>query len=122
MRPVKKALVVFSLLAVWHIGCSAGTFALADSEKVIKITAKRFEHNPKQIVLKKGEPVTLEFTSLDRPHGFNCPGLGIRTDILPGKVSTIHFTPDKTGTFPFHCDLFCGEGHENMTGEIIVTE
>src|SRR6266571_5076795 len=105
MRPDKKTLVVLSLLAIWLIGCPAGIFAREDSEKVIKITAKRFEHNPKKIVLKKGEPVTLEFTSLDRPHGFNCPGLGIRTDILPGKVSRIHFTPDKTGTFPFHCDL-----------------
>jgi cytochrome c oxidase subunit 2 len=122
MRPIQKAAAVFFLLAVWLIGCSAGTFAHADSEKVIKITAKRFEHSPRKITLKKGEPVTLEFTSLDRPHGFNCPDLGIRTDILPGKVSSIHLTPDKTGTFPFHCDLFCGEGHENMTGEIIVTE
>jgi len=122
MRLVQKALVALSLVAVWHLGGSAGIVAHADSEKVIKITAKRFEHDPKRIVLKKGEPVTLEFTSLDRPHGFNCPDLGIRTDILPGKVSTIHLTPDKTGTFPFHCDLFCGEGHENMTGEIIVTE
>ena len=122
MIAVKKALVAVTLLAVWLIGCSAGAVAFADSEKVIKITAKKFEHNPRKITLKKGEAVTLEFTSLDRPHGFNCPDLGIRTDILPGKVSRISFTPDKTGTFPFHCDLFCGEGHENMTGEIIVTE
>ena len=67
-------------------------------------------------------PVTLEFNSLDRLHGFNCPDLGIRTDIVPGKVNRIKLIPDKTGTFPFHCDNFCGEGHENMTGEIIVTE
>jgi cytochrome c oxidase subunit 2 len=25
-----------------------------------------------------------------------------------------------SGTFPFHCDVFCGEGHEEMTGEIVV--
>jgi cytochrome c oxidase subunit 2 len=64
----------------------------------------------------------LEFTSLDRLHGFNCPGLGIRTDIQPGKVNRLQFTPDKTGTFPFHCDNFCGTGHEGMRGTLTVTE
>ncbi len=26
------------------------------------------------------------------------------------------------GRFPFHCDVFCGLGHGEMTGMIIVTE
>lgn len=30
-------------------------------------------------------------------------------------------TPDKSGEFPFHCDVFCGSGHESMTGTVIVT-
>jgi len=66
--------------------------------------------------------VVLQFTSLDRLHGFNCPGLKLRLDIRPGKVNTLRFTPDKAGTFPFHCDNFCGSGHEGMKGTIIVTE
>jgi heme/copper-type cytochrome/quinol oxidase subunit 2 len=28
----------------------------------------------------------------------------------------------KAGTYEFHCDLFCGEGHEGMTGTIIVED
>jgi cytochrome c oxidase subunit II len=97
--------------------------AIADgNEAVIKITAKKFEYSPREITLKKGVPVVLEFTSLDRLHGFYCPGLGIRTDIVPGKSNQISFTPEKTGTFPFHCDIFCGENHEDMTGTITVAE
>jgi cytochrome c oxidase subunit II len=91
-------------------------------EQVIKVTAMKFEYSPNEITVKKGVPVTLEFTSLDRPHGFSCPDLAIRTDIIPEKVNRVHFVPLKTGAFEFHCDLFCGEGHENMTGKIIVTE
>jgi cytochrome c oxidase subunit 2 len=64
----------------------------------------------------------LEFTSLDRLHGFNCPDLGIRTDIPPGKVTKLRFVPQKVGTFLFHCDNFCGSGHEGMTGTITVKE
>jgi cytochrome c oxidase subunit 2 len=63
-----------------------------------------------------------QFSSLDRLHGFFCPGLEIRTDIVPGRVNRLEFTPQKTGTFPFHCDIFCGTGHDKMKGTIIVTE
>ncbi len=99
-----------------------GAAALAADPEVIKITAKRFEYNPKEITLKKGVPVILEFTSLDRLHGFKCPGLGIRTDIKPGQVARLPVTAQKTGDFEFHCDNFCGTGHGTMTGMIHVTE
>ena len=94
----------------------------ADTEQVIQITAKRFVYSPRDITVKKGVPVVLEFTTLDRLHGFSCPGLGIRTDIPPQKVTKLRFVPQKAGTFPFHCDNFCGSGHEGMTGTITVTE
>ena len=99
-----------------------GHLIAAENEQIIQITAKRFEYSPKEITLKKGVPVVLEFTSLDRLHGFDCPSLKLRLDIYPGKVNTLRFTPDKAGTFPFHCDNFCGSGHEGMKGTIIVTE
>jgi hypothetical protein len=96
--------------------------AAVEKMQVVKITAKKFEFDPRDITLKKGVPVVLELTSLDRLHGFSCPGLGIRTDIAPGKTSTLNVVPDKTGTFTFHCDVFCGTGHEHMTGTITVAE
>jgi cytochrome c oxidase subunit 2 len=100
-----------------------GSLAIAaDTEQVIQITAKRFEYTPKDITVKKGIPVVLEFTSLDRLHGFSCPGLGIRSDIPPHEVTKLRFMPQKAGTFPFHCDIFCGSGHEGMTGTITVIE
>jgi len=52
----------------------------------------------------------------------DCPGLGIRIDIRPGKVNRLRFVPDKVGAFPFHCDNFCGSGHEGMRGMVTVVE
>jgi cytochrome c oxidase subunit II len=101
---------------------SPGCIMADEKEKVIQITAKKFEYSPKDIKVKKDVPVVLEFTSLDRLHGFNCPGLGIRADIVPGKINQLRFTPNKAGTFPFHCDNFCGLGHEGMAGTITVEE
>jgi cytochrome c oxidase subunit 2 len=91
-------------------------------ERVIKIVAQRFVYIPNEILLKKGVPVRLEFTSLDFIHGFNVPDLHIRADLPPGKVTTIHLTPDKAGVYDFICDNFCGAGHEDMGGRIIVKD
>jgi len=95
--------------------------ASGPKEQVIEVTAKRFEFNPKEITVKQGTPVLLKLTSLDRLHGFNCPDLGIRSDIEPGKVNELRFTPTKAGTFTFFCDVYCGSGHGGMNGKIIVT-
>ncbi len=123
MKSAKTRFLAISVAAAACIMMIVGALAIAaDTEQVIQITAKRFVYSPKDISVRKGIPVVLEFTSLDRLHGFNCPGLGIRTDIPPQKVTRLKFVPQKVGTFPFHCDNFCGTGHEGMTGTITVTE
>jgi cytochrome c oxidase subunit II len=91
-------------------------------EREIHITAKKFDFTPDTITLKKGEPVVLVISSEDRKHGFNLRAFGVRTDINPGGSARIRLTPDKTGKFTFSCDVFCGDGHEEMTGTIVVTE
>ncbi len=122
MKSIKSRLLIYGVIAAFIFISIGGALIAAENEQVIQITAKRFEYSPKEIILKKGVPVVLEFTSLDRLHGFICPGLGIRMDIRPGKVNRLRFVPDKVGTFPFHCDNFCGSGHEGMRGTITVTE
>jgi len=94
----------------------------AATEQVIHLTAKKFEYSPSAITVKKGQPVAIEIASLDRKHGFLIPDFKIRTDVKPGGQNVVRFTPDKAGTFNFHCDLFCGSGHEGMAGILIVVE
>jgi len=94
--------------------------AAAEDGSVVKVVAKRFEFSPDVIRLKKGVTVTLELSTLDVTHGFNCPDLGISAVIMPDKVTTVSVTPDKAGKFAFFCDVFCGEGHDGMTGTIVV--
>ncbi|HXD51403.1 MAG TPA: cytochrome c oxidase subunit II, partial [Burkholderiales bacterium] len=40
----------------------------------------------------------------------------------PGKTTRLRLVPDKTGTFVFLCDVFCGTGHEEMNGKLIVVD
>jgi cytochrome c oxidase subunit II len=91
-------------------------------ERVIKMSVKRFEYAPREIVLKRGVPVVLEISSLDVPHGFNLPDLKVRADIIPGQVTRVRLVPDRAGTFTFRCDVFCGTGHEELDGSITVSE
>ena len=90
-------------------------------ENVIQVTAERFKFTPAVIQLKVGEPVVLELTALDRKHGFQVPDLKIDETIEPGKVTRIRIVPDKAATYDFHCSVFCGSGHEEMAGQIVVS-
>jgi len=92
------------------------------SERVVPIKVKRFEYSPKEVVVKKGVPVVLQLQSLDVPHGFNLPDLGVRTDVLPGQTARVRIVPQQTGRFVFRCDIFCGSGHEELEGAIVVKE
>jgi cytochrome c oxidase subunit II len=107
------------------VGIGLAMFAISQStsvaERVIKISAERYEYSPAKVTLKKGEAVILELTSEDRLHGFHIKELGIRADVLPGQPVRVRIVPDKVGTFPFTCDLFCGSGHGDMSGMIAVT-
>jgi cytochrome c oxidase subunit 2 len=117
------SILTITVITVLMFVFSAGTIYAADQKEiVIKITAKKFEYSPSSIKIKKGIPVIFELTSLDRLHGFNCPKLGVRTDIEPGKVSRVRILAQKTGVYEFHCDIFCGDGHEDMYGKIIVED
>ena len=92
------------------------------SERTVSMTAMKFEFIPETVTLKKGEPVILELTSLDRAHGFKIPQLGLRADILADQTVQVRIVPEKAGRFGFSCDNFCGDGHEDMSGTIVVTE
>lgn len=89
---------------------------------VIKIEAKRFVYSPNEITLKTGQPVVLEFNSIDFVHGFKIPDLNLRADLPPGKITRIQLTPNKAGVYDFLCDNFCGTGHEEMSGRIVVKD
>lgn len=117
---VRAMIVIVAFIT--GLGVGAARVVAQPAEQVIKIMARKFDYTPNHITLKKGVPVVLEFTTADVLMGFNTPDLGARADIVPGQVARVRLTPDKVGTFAFFCDIFCGSGHENMTGTITVVE
>ena len=117
---MKKFLLSFLAASVLVACASAVGLQASASEQIIQINAHKFEFSPNIITLKKGVPVVLEFTSSDVVMGFNAPDLKSRVTIIPGKVTRIRIVPENIGTFAFLCDIFCGSGHEEMSGTINV--
>ena len=117
----RRALLALGLAGGLALAGSLSAAHATPKERIIQLTVKRFEYSQKEIALKRGQPVVIEITSLDVPHGFSVPDFNARADVvLPGKVTRVRFTPDREGTFTFLCDIFCGTGHEQLEGHFIV--
>jgi cytochrome c oxidase subunit 2 len=111
------------LLALLIASSAAGgavRLAIAAGPNEVEIQAMKFDFTPETVKVKRGQPVTFVLTSIDRIHGFKMPDFGVRTDIVPDLETRVTITPDKAGTFVFFCDVFCGDGHEEMSGTLIV--
>jgi cytochrome c oxidase subunit 2 len=115
-RQMRRRLLAAGIATVF----GAGAFAQS-GEKVIRIVAKKFEYAPAEITLEKGVPVVLELTTEDVAMGFYAPDFKVDAEIVPGKTIQVRLVPDKAGTFDFSCNVFCGDGHEDMSGKIHVT-
>jgi len=88
----------------------------------IKITARQFEFDPHTITVQKGKPVKLVITSADVDHGFKLDAFGLNQKIPANKTIDLEFTPNQVGRFQFRCSVVCGNGHDDMLGELVVVE
>ncbi len=88
----------------------------------IQMTANKYAFDPAAVTIKKGEHVKLVITALDKDHAIKIEAFGIDQFLKKGVPTTVEFTPDKAGEFPFVCSKFCGFGHGKMKGKIVVEE
>ena len=105
------------------IGYFAAPLALGDpAPRRIPVVATKFAFDRAEIRVRKGEAVALVFSSPDFVHGFSVPDLDVRVDLVPGRTTELVLRPARAGRFAFLCDNFCGDGHDRMTGFLVVEE
>lgn len=115
---MKGAMVSLVLLSILTVGCQS---RVGQKEPVrIKVVAKKYQFDPPEIRVKKGDEVLLEVTTADVQHGFHVADLDISEPIQKGKVAEIRFTAANRGEHKIECDIICGPRHEEMVGKIIV--
>lgn len=116
-------------LALGGFGCALSATSLLGRQakaqalpwREIEVVAQRFKYTPQEIQVRAGEQVVLLVRSLDFVHGMNLPDYGIRADLVPGKIIRVVLSAKPPGVYEFVCDNFCGDGHEEMHGRIVVT-
>lgn len=75
-----------------------------------------------EIRLPLNKPVQVLLRSKDVLHDFYVPQFRVKLDMVPGLVSRFWFTPTRTGSFEILCSEYCGVGHFNMRGRVVVED
>ena len=93
----------------------------ASAPREIAIVAKRFAFEPAAVEVTEGERVRLRVSSADGVHGLQVRRLMINK-LIPrgGQAVTIDFVASAPGTYQILCSEECGDGHDTMTGMLIV--
>lgn len=86
----------------------------------INMIAKQWNFEPGTITVNEGDNVLLNIENIDVTHGISIPDFGINENLIPGETTSIQFIADKKGVFTFYCSVYCGSGHNSMTGQLIV--
>ena len=55
-------------------------------------------------------------------HSLYMPAFRVKADAIPGRYSSVWFTPTQVGTFHLFCAEYCGTQHSGMIGSVTVME
>ncbi|TVX97981.1 cupredoxin domain-containing protein [Cohnella terricola] len=97
-------------------GSGASPAAAAGGSQAITIDATNFKFDPGEIKVKKGDEVSITLKNSQGNHALKIEGY----DKEVKGNATVKFVADKTGEFKFICSVFCGKGHGDMVGKLIV--
>lgn len=95
--------------------------ALQAEPRIIEVVAKRFAFEPARIEATEGEHIRLVVTSADGVHGVGIKKFRLEKAVPRGGAPvTIDFVASAAGEFPLLCSEYCGNGHEDMKGLLVV--
>jgi cytochrome c oxidase subunit 2 len=95
---------------------------------VIDVQGSMSGFDPAEIRVPLGVPVTIRLTSLDSPlhkgggkHQLAIDEFGVDIRAAARESASATFTPAKSGTYTFYCDVCCGgRSSPSMQGKIVV--
>ena len=111
------AIAVLVGAAAWTVNGAARQ----DGPREIEVVARRFAFEPARIEVAVGERVRLRVVSADGVHGLEIKKFKVKKEIPRGTTPVIiEFTASEAGEFPILCSEYCGDGHEDMQGQLVV--
>ena len=94
----------------------------ADEPIDLYLMAMRFSYEPNVLRLERGVRYRFRMMSMDVNHGLSIhTGMAGHIMRRPAMVLTeMVMTFSETGEFMIYCTVYCGQGHDQMKGKIIV--
>lgn len=110
------ATITGSSVGVSDVENAAASSSTASPASVREITidANRFTFAPAVVKVREGESVKITVRNKDTTHGISVPAFSAR------GAESIEFVASKKGNYPFYCATYCGSGHQDMQGTLIV--
>ncbi|MGH9020365.1 MAG: cytochrome c oxidase subunit II [Acidimicrobiales bacterium] len=115
-------LTIFVL--IWGLGAlAADNSSTGKDPLVVDVTGQQWlwtfhyagtDVSTTHLILPLNREVEFRVTSKDVTHGFWIVNMGVQVDANSNVITTIHTTPDRTGTFDIRCEQFCGLNHSAM--------
>lgn len=84
-------------------------FEYADGQKITDV-----------LYVPEKMPIKLIMTSADVLHGFFLPDFRIKSDVVPGRYTSIWFQSKETGIHEVFCTEYCGMDHSRMRATVHV--
>jgi hypothetical protein len=75
---------------------------------------------PSTLRVRRGDTLKLRVRSADEEHCFALDQLRIEKRVLPGATVLVEVTPDRAGTFRFHCCL--EDADTGPHGDLVVSD
>ena len=82
--------------------------------------ASMWQFQPSEVYVPVGSEVDIYLTSKDVVHGFNISNKNVNMMAIYGALNKVRVKFDKPGIYDIVCHEYCGIGHQNMRGQVIV--
>lgn len=127
MKPSRLIILTLALtavlvgLALWRPGtANRPGMEPGQVDRTVEITARQFAYTPDTVHVNVGERVRLVLTTADVAHSLAIREYGINLIVTPGEPASTVFTADRAGRYVMYCTVYCGTGHPQHLGTLIV--
>jgi len=118
--PAQGAQIVLNVGSGPATGQPAPVEAPAPSTVHFDVVVAKYSFTPSRLEVTQGDTVEITLTSADVEHGLRLAAFSIDEKVVSGETKTFSFVADKVGEFPFSCNVYCGSGHGDMDGLLVV--
>ena len=97
-----------------------GVRQLSETAYEAYVVGRVWQWDPNEIRIPAGSTLKVYLTSADVQHGYRVIGTNINVMVVPGQISLVSHTFEEPGEYLVICQEYCGIGHPQMSGKIIV--